>query len=124
VFLAQPDSIVVTRQFAERNGLKINSPLVMQTMLGERRFTVRGIMRSGGLASAFGGNLAVMDIYAAEMIFGRGRKFDRIDLAVGEGVSIQDVTTRLQSALGPAFRWNRRPRAVSTSRPCRAPSRW
>ncbi len=103
VFLAQPDSIVVTRQFAERNGLKINSRLVMRTMLGERRFTVRGIMRSGGLASAFGGNLAVMDIYAAEMIFGRGRKFDRIDLAVREGESIQEVAQRLQSALGPGF---------------------
>lgn len=103
VFLAQPDSIVVTRQFAERNGLKINSPLVMRTMLGERRFTVRGIMRSGGLASAFGGNLAVMDIYAAEMIFGRGRKFDRIDLAVQEGVLTEEVARRLRSALGPGF---------------------
>jgi len=103
VFLAQPDSIVVTRQFAERNGLKINSPLVMRTMLGERRFTVRGIMRSGGLASAFGGNLAVMDIYAAELIFGRGRKFDRIDLAVGEGVLTEEVAGRLRSALGPGF---------------------
>ena len=103
VFLAQPDSIVVTRQFAERNGLKINSPLVMRTMLGERRFTVRGIMRSGGLASAFGGNLAVMDIYAAEMIFGRGRKFDRIDLAVREGVLTGEVAGRLRSALGPGF---------------------
>jgi putative ABC transport system permease protein len=103
IFLAQPDSIVVTRQFAERNGLKINSALLMQTMLGERRFIVRGIMRSGGLASAFGGNLAVMDIYAAQLIFGRGRKFDRIDLAVHDGASIQDVAGRLQSLLGPGF---------------------
>jgi putative ABC transport system permease protein len=103
VFLAQPDSIVVTRQFAERNNLKINSPLPMRTMLGERRFTVRGIMRPGGLASAFGGNVAVMDIYAAEMIFGRGRKFDRIDLAVQEGVPIEEVRRRLESALGPGF---------------------
>jgi putative ABC transport system permease protein len=103
IFLAQPDSIVVTRQFAERNNLKIDSPLVMRTMLGERRFTVRGIMRPGGLAGAFGGNLAVMDIYAAQMIFGRGRRFDRIDLAVQEGVSIEDVRRRLEAALGPGF---------------------
>ena len=48
-------------------------------MIGDKAFTVRGIMRSGGLTSAFGGNLAVMDIYAAQHVFGRGRRFDRID---------------------------------------------
>ena len=49
----------------------------MRTMDGEKQFTVRGIMKSGGLTQAFGGNLAVMDIYAAQMVFGRGRTFDR-----------------------------------------------
>ena len=51
-------------------------------MAGEKRFTVQGIMKSGGLTSAFGGNLGVMDVYAAQKIFGRGRKFDRVDVAV------------------------------------------
>ena len=37
-------------------------------------------MKSSGLSSAFGGNLAIMDIYAAQKMFGRGRTFDRIDL--------------------------------------------
>ena len=54
-------------------------------MTGDKPFTVRGIMRSGGLTSAFGGNLAVMDIYAAQQVFGRGRRFDRIDLARQRG---------------------------------------
>ncbi|MBI4876609.1 MAG: FtsX-like permease family protein [Acidobacteria bacterium] len=103
IFLAQPDSIVVTRQFADRNGLKIGGPLVMRTMLGERRFTVRGIMRTGGIASAFGGNLAIMDIYAAQLIFGRGRKFDRVDLALTEGAPLKEVSERLSAALGPGF---------------------
>jgi putative ABC transport system permease protein len=80
VFLAQPDSIIITDSFAKRNGLAVDSKLPMRTMQGEKRFTVRGIMKSGGLASAFGGNLAVMDIYAAQQMFGRGRQFDRIDL--------------------------------------------
>jgi putative ABC transport system permease protein len=48
-------------------------------------FTVRGMMEAGGLASAFGGSLAVMDVYAAQKMFGRGERFDRIDLAVNEG---------------------------------------
>lgn len=62
VFLAQPDSLMITEEFAARNGLKANSRLKLATMEGEKEFTIRGIMKPGGLASAFGGNLAVMDV--------------------------------------------------------------
>jgi len=65
VFLAQPDSLMVTKKFAEERKLAVNSKLPMRTMQGDQVFTVRGIMKPGGLASAFGGDLAVMDIYAA-----------------------------------------------------------
>ncbi len=65
VFLAQPDSLIVTHEFAGRNGLHVNSQIVLDTMDGPKSFIIRGIMRSGGLTLAFGGNLAVMDIYAA-----------------------------------------------------------
>ncbi len=103
VFLAQPDSIVVTEAFAKRNGLGVDSKLPLNTMQGPKMFTVRGIMKPGGMASAFGGNLAVMDIYAAEKVFGRGRKFDRIDLAVKPGARVDEVQRRLQAMLGPGF---------------------
>jgi len=103
VFLAQPDSIIVTDTFAKRNGLGIDSKLPMRTMEGEKQFTVRGIMKSGGLASAFGGNLAVMDIYAAQKVFGRGRHFDRIDITVKEGATVEAVQRTLQTVLGPGF---------------------
>jgi putative ABC transport system permease protein len=103
VFLAQPDSLVVSREFAARNGLDLNSRPVMWTMDGPKQFTIRGLMRSGGLASAFGGNLAVMDIYAAQKVFGRGRKFDRIDVAVQEGVTVEQCRTAIERRVGPAF---------------------
>jgi putative ABC transport system permease protein len=100
VFLAQPDSIMVTDAFRQRTGLKLDDTLTMQTMAGPKRFTVRGVMKGDGLASAFGGNLAVMDIYAAQLVFGRGRTFDRIDLRVRDGVSVDTVRRRLETALG------------------------
>src|SRR5580693_4723939 len=52
VFLAHPDSVIVTKTFAEERGLKLNSQLPMMTMAGARVFTVRGIIKPGGLASA------------------------------------------------------------------------
>src|SRR4029079_13413399 len=103
VFLAQPDSLMVTKKFAEEQNLAVNSKLPMRTMQGDQLFTVRGIMKPGGLASAFGGDLAIMDIYAAQKMFGRGRKFDRIDIALAEGTPLEGATAKLQALLGSGF---------------------
>jgi putative ABC transport system permease protein len=103
VFLAQPDSLIITNTFARQTGLGIGGSIPMNTMEGRKRFTIRGIMKSGGLTSAFGGNLAIMDIYAAQKVFGRGRKFDRIDLALDEGLRVGETRQRLQAMLGPGF---------------------
>jgi putative ABC transport system permease protein len=103
VFLAQPDSIILTRQFAEQNHLAVNDRITLGTVEGARRFTVRGIMKSGGMTSAFGGNLAIMDVYAAQKMFGRGRTFDRIDIGVRPGRTIADCERELAGMLGPGF---------------------
>jgi putative ABC transport system permease protein len=52
---------------------------------------------------AFQGNLAIMDIYAAQLVFGRGRRFDRIDIRAREGVSIERTQNAIRKALGPGF---------------------
>src|ERR1700730_6151697 len=39
VFLAQPDSLIVTREFAERNGLRTGSGTTFETMVGRKQFT-------------------------------------------------------------------------------------
>ncbi len=103
VFLAQPDSIMVTKEFAERNGFTVNSKIPLITIAGEKEFTIRGIVRSGGMTQAFGGNLAVMDIYAAQQVFGKGRRFDRIDLRANAGISVEQCQASLREALGPGF---------------------
>jgi putative ABC transport system permease protein len=103
VFLAQADSLILTDTFAREHGIAVGTKIPLDTMEGRKQFTVRGIMKSGGLTSAFGGNLAVMDVYAAQKVFGRGRSFDRIDLAAEEGVRVDDLQRKLEAALGPTF---------------------
>ena len=103
VFLAQPDSLILTHDFAERNGLRSNSKLLMQTMDGKKEFTVRGLLRPSGMTAAYGGNLAIMDIYAAQKVFGRGRRFDRIDVVVAEGAGVERTQEALRRVLGPAL---------------------
>src|SRR5258708_15374648 len=102
-FLAQPDSIMITREFAARNHLETNSRVPMNTMEGRKQFTVRGVMKAGGMASAFGGNFAIMDVYAAQKVFGRTRRFDRIDLGVKDGYTVGSVGHAIEQVLGPGF---------------------
>ena len=88
-------------------------------------FTVRGIMKPGGLASAFGGNLAIMDIYAAQKIFGRGRKFDRIDIALEDGVTLERRPREIAArGSGRGSRWIRPVRAANSSKRPRAFTPW
>jgi putative ABC transport system permease protein len=55
------------------------------------------------LSSAFGGNIAVMDVYAAQHVFGRGRRFDRVDVALAQEVSLERGQQALRALLGPGF---------------------
>jgi putative ABC transport system permease protein len=103
VFLAQPDSLMVSREFAARNGYEVNSKIPLYTAAGEKSFTIRGIMRSSGMNKAFGGSLAIMDIYAAQLVFGRGRRFDRVDIRARDGVSVDECRKAIQAELGPGF---------------------
>ena len=84
-----------------RNGLAVGSKVTLSTMIGDKAFTVRGIMRSRGLTSAFGGNLAVMDIYAAQQVLGRRRRFDRNEPTRTEGTPVDPGTKATQDPRGP-----------------------
>ena len=104
LFLAQPDSALFTRDFARRAGLTTGKSLALKLPGGVRKVTARGLMSPKGFAQAFGGNLMVVDVYAAQDLFGRGRRFDRIDVRLQDGVSVAQGAEMLQKALGPAYR--------------------
>jgi len=103
VFLAQPDSIILAREFADKNGIAVGSRVTLGTAEGDKAFAVRGVMKSSGLTSAFGGNLAIMDIYAAQKMFGRGRTFDRIDVALKPGRTLAEAEREIGAIVGPGF---------------------
>jgi putative ABC transport system permease protein len=103
LFLAQADSALFTKQFAQRANLQLNETIALRLPKGIKRVMARGILTPKGFAEAFGGNLMVVDVYAAQELFGRGRRFDRIDIRLAEGTTIAQGRETLQKALGPAF---------------------
>src|SRR5262249_7692270 len=65
VFLGQPASTALPPPFADRRRLALGDRIELMTPTGLRDFTVRGLLEPEGLARAYGGNLALMDLYAA-----------------------------------------------------------
>ncbi len=98
-YLAQPNSILVSRAFAERHGLKIGDSFPVFAAHGKTDFVVEGIFKPTGLGEVFGGNIAVMDIYSAQVMFERGHNFDRIDLLNAPNVSVSELQQRLRARL-------------------------
>ncbi len=103
LFLAKPDSILLTREMAAREGLKIDQKIRIQTVQGLKTFTIRGLLDPDGPAKAAGGDIAVMDIYAAQMAFGKNSKIDRIDLSIQRGETLDVVKERIQAALPQGY---------------------
>ncbi len=98
-YLAQPNSILVSRAFADRHGLKIGDHLPLFTSHGKMDFAVEGIFKPTGVGEVFGGNIAVMDIYSAQVVFARGHNFDRIDVMNAPGVEVGELQQRLRQRL-------------------------
>ncbi|HYP07428.1 MAG TPA: FtsX-like permease family protein, partial [Bryobacteraceae bacterium] len=101
-FIAQPDSLLITSEFADRQRLRVGDRIPLRTIMGPKNFVVRGIV-SRGSAAFSNANVAVMDVYAAQAIFGRGERFDRIDVRLKPGAALEDARARIRSALGSGF---------------------
>jgi putative ABC transport system permease protein len=99
-FLNDPNGVIVTKAYAQKTGIKIDDKMKLQTMDGPKNFTVRGSLEPRGAAKVFGGDLLLMDVYAAQMTFGRGKRFDNIDVVPEEGTNVQELATRIKKALG------------------------
>jgi putative ABC transport system permease protein len=103
VYLAQPNSILLSRSFAQQHGLQIGSRLPLFTSQGRKDFVVQGLFQPTGIGQVFGGNIAVMDVYAAQVVFDRGHNFDRIDLMNDPSVPVETLQQSLRERLPAAL---------------------
>ncbi len=99
LFLARPDSILLTKELAAREGIAIDQTIQVQTVRGIRTFRVRGLLNPEGPAKVASGNIAIMDYPAAQMAFGKEGRIDRIDVSLLRGEDIESVRERIKKAL-------------------------
>ena len=106
LLLTDPGSLLVGCRFAARHRLRPGS--VVSLIVNDRRraFRVRGILSETGPGAALAGNIAVMDIAAGQLLFGRLGRLDRIDLVV-PAEQLDDVRRRLAPLLPPGVKLER-----------------
>lgn len=98
--LWDPQAIILTRKFAEEHGFSVDSSIKLAANEKVLTFKVKGLLEQEGTAKAQSGNIAIMDIAAAQVAFNKVGKLDRIDLIV-EDSRIPEVIGRLKAKLPP-----------------------
>jgi putative ABC transport system permease protein len=99
-FLNDAHSVITTNRFAQRVGVKVGDKLSLETVEGRADYTIRGMLAPRGPANVFGGDLLLMDVYAAQVAFGRGKRFDHIDVVPAPNVEVKALKARIERALG------------------------
>lgn len=103
LFLAKRDSILLTRALSAQTGIGIDQEISVQTVAGLKTFKVRGLLNPEGPARVAGGDIAIMDFYAAQLAFGKEGRLDRIDISLLPGQDFATMKARIESALPPGY---------------------
>ncbi len=99
-FVAQPDSVMVSRRFAERSGLRPGDAVRLVAPGGTRVLHIRGLVADAPAARLFDGMIAIMDLPAAQRLLQRDGRVDRIAVMLEPGVAVADARARLATRLG------------------------
>lgn len=95
--IAGSDSVIITTQLADKLGVSLGDPIAFDAAQGRVELVVRAILEDTGVAQAFGGHLALMDVYALQQTFGRTGWLDRIDIVLEPGVDLGTVAAAVEA---------------------------
>ncbi|MFN2500456.1 MAG: FtsX-like permease family protein [Pyrinomonadaceae bacterium] len=98
-FSNRKDSVAITKSLGEKFGLKDGDRFSVDTQAGPIELTVRGLFSETGIGEVYDGNVAVMDIYSAQELFGKGERIDRIDIANTPDVTVDQLQSNLAARL-------------------------
>jgi putative ABC transport system permease protein len=103
LFLAKKDSILLSKTMAKQEKIAIDQEIRLQTVQGLKTFKVRGLLNPEGPARVAGGDIAIMDVYAAQLAFGKEGRIDRIDVSFLPGEKLDTMKARIQQVLPAGY---------------------
>ena len=98
--LVRPESVIIAPALARRVGAALGS--LLPVAIGERQIdlVVEGTLREGGLADAFSGQVAVMDVFSLQTLLHREGGLDRIDVDLEADADAETVLEALEAQVG------------------------
>ena len=102
-FLNSTEAVVVPRSFGESRGLAKGDEFELITPAGRRTFRIEGMLEDKGAVKAFGGDVVVMFLDAAQVALDLGYTITHVDLATDGTVTPADLKVRLQAALSEEY---------------------
>ncbi len=99
-FLNDPNAILVSDTLAKAEHLSPGSTLRLRTTEGMTDFRVEAVLEETGKTRAFGGQLVVLFLDAAQLAFERRGHVDHVDIALAKGVDVGTAKAALQAIVG------------------------
>lgn len=97
--LSRLDSIIVAQALLDRTGLGIDDALPIETPDGARSLYIRGVLLPGGVADAFAGQVAIMDVYSLQELLDRRGWFERVGIVLERGADAAEARARIEEAV-------------------------
>lgn len=97
--LTDSDAVLLTARYARTHGIGVGSRIHLDTPTGPKAFAVRGLLGEAGVARTMDGRVAILDIAAAQVHFGKLGRLDRIDLRLQPGADLEQVAAELRRRL-------------------------
>jgi len=98
--LARADAVLISERVAAKTGIGFDQSLAVRTPRGASALHVEGLLADRGLARAFGGQVAVMDLYALQALVGREGFVDRIDVVPRAGADLSSLQSEIERRVG------------------------
>lgn len=106
-FVNDPHAILVSETLARDRNLRPGSTISLRTAHGVEEFHVEALLKETGSSRAFGGQVVVLGLDAAQLAFAREGKVDRIDLQLPHWVEFESGKRQVQALLGTRGRTDR-----------------
>ena len=103
-FLNTPNGIIISEKFSINHDLPIEGMFELLTTQGRKTFEVGGVIKDSGIAKAFGGSIAIMDLMAAQYIFGQDSKVNRVDVIIKNKSDLIQIKTKIKEYLGANYK--------------------
>ncbi|MBK7975382.1 MAG: FtsX-like permease family protein [Deltaproteobacteria bacterium] len=103
-FVNTPGAVLISETLARDQGLDVGSAMWLRTGEGLREFKVWSVLADDGKARAFGGQVLILNLDAAQVGFVRGTNIDRIDVELAPGLTRDEGRARLQALIGDKAR--------------------